>query len=447
MGQIQSNFSELREQTQRLIGQIKPVSNLFKVFELMGNWKSVNIIRLADYINGFGFKPIHWTKEGLPIVRIEQLKNPDSKYDYCSIQIPEKNTIDYGDLIFSWSASLFLKIWDREKAALNQHLFKVIPNEETDKLFLKYLLEYNLEELTKAAHGSTMQHITRKELAQFKAYIPEDKPEQTRIAEILSTADETIAHTEALIAKYQRIKTGLMQDLLTKGIDEKGNIRSKATHKFVVKNGIEVPEEWEVVKLIDCVDKSTIITYGIVQTGLHVVDGVRVLRTVDLQKDKIESSNLLRTTEEISNSYKRTILKKFDLVCNVRASVGDFNIIDDDDLVGCNTTRGVARISPKKEINPYYLLWFLRSERNTKQMELLIKGTTFIDINIADLREIWIPIPNNKSEQDKIAEKLIQITDTLQDYNRQLLKLQSLKTGLMQDLLSGKVRVNINNKN
>lgn len=317
-------------------------------------------------------------------------------------------------------------------------------NDSLDLQFFSYLLSTEAKKhVSYIGNPKLMNGV----MAEVKLNLPKSKPEQTRIAEILSTADEAIAHTEALIAKYQRIKTGLMQDLLTKGIDENGNIRSKETHKFVVKNGIEVPEEWEVIKLIDCVDKSTIITYGIVQTGLHVVDGIRVLRTVDLQKDKIDSSNLLRTTEEISNSYKRTILKKFDLVCNVRASVGDFNIIDDDDLVGCNTTRGVARISPKKEINPYYLLWFLRSERNTKQMELLIKGTTFIDINIADLREIWIPIPNNKSEQDKIADKLIQITDTLQDYNRQLLKLQSLKTGLMQDLLSGKVRVNMDNKN
>jgi type I restriction enzyme S subunit len=59
-----------------------------------------------------------------------------------------------------------------------------------------------------------------------------DKPEQSKIAEILSTVDRVIEQTEALIAKQQRIKTGLMQDLLTRGIDEHGNIRSEETHQF-----------------------------------------------------------------------------------------------------------------------------------------------------------------------------------------------------------------------
>lgn len=265
--------------------------------------------------------------------------------------------------------------------------------------------------------------------------------EQNRIESVLSKVDEAITKTKTIISKNQRIKTGLMQDLLTKGIDAKGNIRSEQTHKFKTEKGVRVPEDWEVKKLNNCIDKSTVITYGIVQTGSHVENGIRALRTIDLQKDKIDSSNLLRTSIEISNSYKRTLLKKFDIVCNVRASVGDFNIIEEDDLVGCNTTRGVARISPHKEINPYYLLWFLRSEQNTRQMEFLIKGTTFIDINIADLREILIPIPKEKSEQDEIANKLNQIKESINSLTTNLNKLHSIKTGLMQDLLSGKVRV------
>lgn len=264
--------------------------------------------------------------------------------------------------------------------------------------------------------------------------------EQTRITQILSKADDAIDQTEKLIAKYQRIKTGLMQDLLTKGIDEHGNIRSEEIHCFKTENGLRVPEEWEVLRLKDCVTRGTTITYGIVQTGLHRPDGVRVLRTVDLKEDYIDSSNLLRTSIEISNLFKRTILKEGDIVCNVRASVGDFNIVPKD-LEDVNTTRGVARISPKQEFNSRYILWFLKSETNKRQMELLIKGTTFIDINIADLREIFVYIPKERTEQDKIADRLESILKTINDAKANLHKLQSLKTGLMQDLLSGKVRV------
>jgi type I restriction enzyme S subunit len=74
-------------------------------------------------------------------------------------------------------------------------------------------------------------------------------PEQRKIAQILETVDNAIEKTEKIIEKYKRIKQGLMQDLLTKGIDEKGNIRSEKTHKFKDSPLGRIPEEWEVVRL------------------------------------------------------------------------------------------------------------------------------------------------------------------------------------------------------
>ena len=91
-----------------------------------------------------------------------------------------------------------------------------------------------------------MQHITRKELDRFSAPFPTSLAEQTKIAEILSTVDRAIEQTEALIAKQQRIKTGLMQDLLTRGIDEHGNLRSEQTHQFKDSPLGRIPVEWEV---------------------------------------------------------------------------------------------------------------------------------------------------------------------------------------------------------
>jgi type I restriction enzyme, S subunit len=97
-------------------------------------------------VNGFAFKPHHWGKEGLPIVRIEQLNNPGSDYD-CSAFVPSDNVIDDGDLIFSWSATLKVAVWRSGKAALNQHLFKVLPSTDTDKYFLFHLLAHHMDAL------------------------------------------------------------------------------------------------------------------------------------------------------------------------------------------------------------------------------------------------------------------------------------------------------------
>ena len=212
------------------------------------HWDERPITDLADFIDGYAFAPDDWSREGLPIIRIEQLRNFDSVSDWYSGTLPIENIIENGDLIFSWSASLFLKIWSHGKAALNQHLFKVVEHDGVDRLYLKYLIEYNLPRLKNASHGSTMQHVTRRELRQFLVRYPIKESEQALIAALLQTVDKAIEQTEAMIAKQERIKTGLMQDLLTKGIDKHGNIRSEATHKFkdsplgrIPKNGNAMP--------------------------------------------------------------------------------------------------------------------------------------------------------------------------------------------------------------
>ena len=93
--------------------------------------------------------------------------------------------------------------------------------------------------------GSNGTALSSKEFLRLRFRLP-SKPEQTKIAEILSTVDRAIEQTEALIAKQQRIKTGLMQDLLTRGIDEHGNLRSEQTHKFKDSPLGRIPVEWEV---------------------------------------------------------------------------------------------------------------------------------------------------------------------------------------------------------
>src|ERR1035437_7143451 len=103
-------------------------------------WRPRKLIELADYINGYAFKPEDWGKDGLPIIRIEQLKNPDAPTDYYGGKLPSSRIIEDGDLIFSWSASLFLRIWHHGRAALNQHLFKVSDYDDIDRAFLKYFL-------------------------------------------------------------------------------------------------------------------------------------------------------------------------------------------------------------------------------------------------------------------------------------------------------------------
>ncbi len=181
-----------------------------------GEWARKTLIELADYYNGMAFKPSDWENDGTKIIRIEQLNNPLGKYDYYKGCFSETNAIHNGDLIFSWSATLKVVIWQWGDGVLNQHLFKVVPASNVDKHFLYYLLDYNMPKLGESSHGSTMKHIKRKELETYTAYIPRKIAEQKRIASILSSIDSKIECEQSILNKYIQVKKGLMDKLLNK---------------------------------------------------------------------------------------------------------------------------------------------------------------------------------------------------------------------------------------
>jgi type I restriction enzyme S subunit len=310
-------------------------------------------------------------------------------------------------------------------------------SEELTPEFLFYGLQQwdLLQNVDQAIKGAT---LNKDKLKKIEFVYPESQVEQAKIAELLSTLDRAIEQTEALIAKQQRIKTGLMQDLLTKGIDEDGNIRSEATHAFKDSPLGRIPVEWDALPLSKLVDEP--ITYGIVQAGPHQEGGVPYIRTGDMSGDKINRAQLLCTTSVIAKAYKRSEVQPGDIVFALRATVGKVLPITDD-LAGANLTQGTAKVSPSNDVDSAFLLWALRTEAVLRSIQLVQKGTTFAEITLSDLRQINIALPRSLVEQQQIARDLNACFDLLKRYNEQSEKLQSLKRGLMHDLLTGKRRV------
>ena len=292
-----------------------------------------------------------------------------------------------------------------------------------------------LQGVDQAIKGAT---LNKQKLKKILFEYPESEREQAKIAEVLSTVDRAIEQTEALIGKQQRIKTGLMQDLLTRGIDEHCNLRSEQTHKFKDSPLGRIPAEWDVERLDDIVDES--ITYGIVQAGPHVDGGVPYIRTGDMRGDEINVEKLLRTAPQVAKSYKRSAVWVGDIVFALRATVGKVLPVTVE-LYGANLTQGTAKISPKKSIDSDFLLWAMRTSKVQNAIRLEQKGTTFQEITLGDLRTIRIALPKKTDEQSLIGGKLKQHDRVRRDYENQRDKLVSLKRGLMQDLLTGTRRV------
>ena len=129
--------------------------------------------------------------------------------------------------------------------------------------FTYYNVLFNIDKVKNLGEGTTFAEISKAALSTVELDFPTSFHEQTKIAEILSTVDRAIEQTEALIAKQQRIKTGLMQDLLTRGIDEHGNLRSEQTHKFKDSPLGRIPVEWEVNEFGQTVESAVDGPFGI----------------------------------------------------------------------------------------------------------------------------------------------------------------------------------------
>ncbi|WDG11362.1 restriction endonuclease subunit S [Vibrio campbellii] len=198
-----------------------------------------------------------------------------------------------------------------------------------------------------------------------------------------------------------------------------------------------VPNGWEEKSLKDICKKT--ISYGIVQTGENIENGVPCVRVVDLSKNTLNPVEMIKTSDEIHQSYKKTTLCEGELMMALRGEIGLVKKVTPE-LVGANITRGLARLSPIKSVDSDYLLWTLRSNKIKNELSRKSGGSALQEIALGSLRKVVLPIPP-LPEQRKIAQilstwdKAISTTEKLIDASKQQ------KKALMQQLLTGKKRL------
>jgi type I restriction enzyme S subunit len=400
--------------------------------------------KIINYKKGKAPTGIKLNDELVTYLTPEYLRNKSKE-----IFIPDfigKVEVNKDDLLLLWDGSNAGEFFLGKKGILSSTMVKLIFDEkENDKSFLFYQLKFIEYFLKSQTNGSGIPHVDKEVLLSINVeYF--NSSEQQSIAAILSKTDQAIANTEALIAKYTRIKTGLMQDLLTKGIDKNGNIRTELTHEFKDTPLGRIPKEWEYYLFKEIIQNFDSGWSPNCEAQPASINEWGSLKTTSITWDGYNSDENKRLPLNLNPNQKLEVQFDDILITRVgpRERVGVVVHVNDYReklMISDNMLR--LKIIPSPKIFLPFLPLMLGSTSIQKDFKNKIAGLAEaqVVINQQSIKSTFIFMPS-KNEQEQIYFRHKIMNELIISENKKLSKLQSLKTGLMQDLLSGKVRVN-----
>ncbi len=377
-----------------------------------------------------------------------------TKYNYKYLRITEQYlsplgqsksvTVGKGDLIMSICATVGKPIIVDMAACIHDGFVQLYDLTDVDTEYLFYQLQFHEKAFESRGQPGTQVNLNTKIVEDEKIWLPDGIDKQKKIAKIISTIDRTITHTEALIEKYQQIKAGLMHDLFTRGIGADGQLRPprEQAPELYWESAIGwIPKEWIFAtcldvceKVIDCKNRTPPI----------MPDGYPVIRTPNVRNGLFIDDELVFTDYYSYSIWTaRGKPEPEDIVITREAPVGEVCKIPKRHQSACLGQRMMLyRTDPAKIINDYFL-YVLQSKAVQNRLDLISGGSTVGHVRVGDIRGLWIFYPESKSEQLKIAEALNRISGKIENEINQLNKLKMQKSGLMHDLLTGKVQVTI----
>ncbi|EFW92330.1 restriction modification system DNA specificity domain protein [Haladaptatus paucihalophilus DX253] len=308
----------------------------------------------------------------------------------------------------------------------------------TDEQFVYYLS--NLPEFRSVTislmEGSTGRQRVPSDVFKGGLQIPlPSLPEQRRIADILSTVDERIQQTDVIIEKTNELLSGVQKDLFTTGYSDD---REVGTRRL-----IEAPLDWDIAPLSEFTTDSA---YGprFSSDEYDENGALATLRTTDLNDDGGINHETMPLADLDPSDFEDHLLKKGDfIISRTGAYCGICTIWDDYEIP---TVPGAYMIRFRLDdgLNPLFLREYVNSSVGSKKVDVLARGSSQKNLAGSDLLSMPIPVPS-RTEQDRIVEVIQAVKKRIQNEREYKQKLQDLKRGLMQDLLTGKVRVNTDN--
>lgn len=278
----------------------------------------------------------------------------------------------------------------------NQGCKSLVPLAPVDTKFYAYLISAAKEELNVRGKGTTFLELSGDALGAFA--IPEPlTSEQHFISAFLDREtgkiDALVAEQEKLINLLKEKRQAVISHVVTKGLDPSVPMKDSGVEWLG-----EVPEHWDVMPLKRLIEEGSSISYGIVQPGDHVEDGVPFIQTTNMTSGSFALDELQRTSPQIAEGYPRSRLAGGEVILGIRASIGAAHVVPVH-LEGANLSRGVARIKPNNLIGSSYLVSYLRSDIVERYWQLAKQGSTFNEVSIATVRDLFVAVPPEEEQR------------------------------------------------
>ena len=427
----------------------------------MSDWARVPIGTLGKTYAGLSGKRGDDFGEGSPYIPYMNIfssaRIDPSRVDRVRIEVGERqNRVQCGDIFFTTSSETVEDVGtssvlteDMEDTYLNSFCFgfRLHSFDQLLPEFAAYLLrgQQCRKAISDLGQGSTRYNLPKTILLQRLSLHLPPLPEQRKIASILTTVDSLIEQTEALIEKYRWVKQGMMADLLSRGVDSDGKLRptqQQAPELYKQSELGWIPREWDVTSISSV---SSLITKGATPTTYgfdFVEEGVRFVRGENLS-DVGEYSGNNRWISSAANEFlRRSRIRKDDIILGIVGTLGKHLIVTRR-LLPANISQNVALIRCRpSECLPAFLTCFLQSHGFVKQVQTEETVQAQPSLNLAQVGAFQFALPSTE-EQHMLVIRLHALDCSVDNERTSLAKLRTLKTGLMQDLLTGKVRVKV----
>ena len=364
---------------------------------------------LATYINGYAFKPADRGNEGLPIIRIQDLTGNTYDLGFYNGDYPERIVINNGDVLISWSASLGVYIWDRGKALLNQHIFKVVFDKaEVNKQYFVYAVRYKLKEMESKTHGATMKHIVKRDFDNTLVPFPAID-HQEEIARILSKVDGIInARNQEIEALDNLIKARFVELFGDPVSNPKGWEKKALSEEAEIKIG----------PFGSLLHKEDYITGGhALVNPSHIVDG------------KIAPDDKLTISDEKYDELSAYHLRTGDVVMGRRGEMGRCAVVEQPGLL-CGT--GSLLIRTNGDLSADYIQKIISFPSFKRTIEEMAVGQTMPNLNVPIVSAFQIIKPP-KSVQNQYYSFVAQVDKSKAQVQKALDETRLLFDSLMQE--------------